>query len=128
MLSAARIIAFIPSRDLERAKSFYVETLNLTFVSQDPFALVLNANGTMVRVAKVGEFQPADFTILGFEVADIQQELAALRAKGISCERYPGMQQDEMGIWRSPSGARVAWFKDVDGNVLSLTEFPAQNH
>jgi predicted enzyme related to lactoylglutathione lyase len=128
LLSAARIIAFIPSRDLERAKSFYVETLNLTFVSQDPFALVLNANGTMVRVAKVGEFQPADFTILGFEVADIQQELAALRAKGISCERYPGMQQDEMGIWRSPSGARVAWFKDVDGNVLSLTEFPAQNH
>ena len=128
MLSAARIIAFIPSRNLERAKSFYVETLNLTFVSQDPFALVLNANGTMVRVAKVGEFQPADFTILGFEVADIQQELAALRAKGISCERYPGMQQDEMGIWRSPSGARVAWFKDVDGNVLSLTEFPAQNH
>jgi hypothetical protein len=82
----------------------------------------------LVRVAKVGEFQPADFTILGFEVADIQQELAALRAKGISCERYPGMQQDEMGIWRSPSGARVAWFKDVDGNVLSLTEFPAQNH
>jgi len=128
LLSAARMIAFIPSRNLERAKSFYVETLNLTFVSQDPFALVLNANGTMVRVAKVGEFQPADFTILGFEVADIQQELAALRAKGISCERYPGMQQDEMGIWRSPSGARVAWFKDVDGNVLSLTEFPAQNH
>ena len=128
MLSAARIIAFIPSRNLERAKSFYVETLNLTFVSQDPFALVLNANGTMVRVAKVGEFQPADFTILGFEVTDIRQEVAALRAKGISCERYPGMQQDEVGIWHSPSGARVAWFKDPDGNVLSLTEFPAGSH
>lgn len=128
MLSAARMIAFIPSRNLERAKSFYVETLNLTFVSQDPFALVLNASGTMVRVAKVGEFQPADFTILGFEVTDIRQEVAALRTKSIVCERYPGMQQDEAGIWHSPSGARVAWFKDADGNVLSLTEFPAQNH
>ena len=128
MLSAARMIAFIPSRNLERAKSFYVETLNLTFVSQDPFALVLNANGTMVRVAKVGEFQPADFTILGFEVTDIRQEVAALRTKSIVCERYPGMQQDEIGIWHSPSGARVAWFKDPEGNVLSLTEFRAENH
>ena len=128
MLSAARIIAFIPSRDLERAKSFYVETLGLKFVSQDAFALVLNANGTMVRVANVGEFQPATFTILGFDVTDIRQEVAALRAKGISCERYPGMQQDEVGIWHSPSGACVAWFKDPDGNVLSLTEFPAGTH
>jgi catechol 2,3-dioxygenase-like lactoylglutathione lyase family enzyme len=128
MLSAARIIAFVPSRDLERAKSFYVETLGLKFVSQDPFALVLNANGTVVRIAKVGEFQPANFTILGFDVADIRQELAALRAKGISCERYPGMQQDEIGIWHSPSGARVAWFRDSDGNVLSLSEFPAGDH
>jgi predicted enzyme related to lactoylglutathione lyase len=128
VLSAARVIAFVPSRDLERAKAFYVERLGLKFVSQDSFALVLNANGTIVRVARVGEFQPAKFTVLGFDVADIRQELAALRAKGISCERYPGMQQDEMGIWRSPSGARVAWFKDSDGNVLSLTEFPGGNH
>jgi catechol 2,3-dioxygenase-like lactoylglutathione lyase family enzyme len=128
LLSAARIIAFIPSRDLERAKSFYVETLNLRFVSQDPFALVLNANGTMVRVAKLGEFQPANFAILGFDVTDIRQEVAALRTKSIVCERYPGMQQDEIGIWLSPSGARVAWFKDPDGNVLSLTEFPAGSH
>ena len=107
MLSGARIIAFIPNRDLERAKSFYVGTLNLRFVSQDPFALVLNANGTMVRVAKVGEFQAANFTILGFDVTDIRQEVAVLRAKGIACERYPGMQQDQIGIWHSPSGARV---------------------
>jgi hypothetical protein len=82
----------------------------------------------MVRVARVGEFQPATFTILGCDVADIRQAVAALQAKGIVCERYPGRQQDEMGIWRSPNGARVAWFKDADGNVLSVTEFPAQNH
>ncbi len=105
-----------------------MQALGLKFVSLDSFALVLNGNGTMVRVAKVGEFQPANFTILGFDVADIRQEVAALRTKGVACERYPGMQQDETGIWHSPSGARVAWFKDPDGNVLSLTEFPAENH
>jgi catechol 2,3-dioxygenase-like lactoylglutathione lyase family enzyme len=128
LLSAARIVAFVPCRDLEHAKAFYVETLGLKFVSQDSFALVLNVNSTMVRIAKVGEFQPANFTILGFEVPDIRQEVSALRAKGISCEHYPGMQQDEMGVWHSPNGARVAWFKDPEGNVLSLTEFRAENH
>ena len=128
MLSAARIVAFVPSSDLERAKSFYVETLGLKFVSQDSFALVLNGNGTVVRIAKVGEFQPANLTILGFNVADIRQEASALLAKGISCQGYPSMQQDEIGIWHSPSGARVAWFKDPDGNVLSLTEFNAGDH
>jgi predicted enzyme related to lactoylglutathione lyase len=105
-----------------------VEALGLKFVSQDSFALVLDGNGTMLRIAKVGEFKPAKFTILGFNVSDITQEVAALREKGINCERYPGMQQDEMGIWNSPSGARVAWFKDPDGNVLSLTEFEAGSH
>ncbi|HEU5337208.1 MAG TPA: VOC family protein [Terriglobales bacterium] len=124
MLNAARVIAFVPSRDLDRAKAFYVEVLGLKFVSQDPFALVLNINGNMLRIAKAGDFQPADFTILGFDVADIGAEVAQLRERGIVFERYPGMEQDGMGIWRSPNGARVAWFKDADSNVLSLTEFP----
>lgn len=127
MLNAARLMAFVPSRDLERARAFYVEVLGLKFVSQDPFALVLTANGTMLRIAKVGEFQPAAFTILGFDVANISNEIALLRARGVLFERYSGLQQDEMGIWRSPSGAQVAWFKDADGNVLSLTEFSDSN-
>jgi catechol 2,3-dioxygenase-like lactoylglutathione lyase family enzyme len=126
MLDSARIIAFVPSRDLERSKAFYVEVLGLKFVSQDPFAVVLDGNGTMLRIAKVSEFQPANFTVLGFEVGDIREHVAALQTKVITGERYPGMPQDEMGIWNSPSGARVAWFKDPDGNVLSLTEFPAE--
>ncbi len=127
MLNGAPITAFIPSRVLVRARAFYVEALGLKFVSQDPFALVLTANGATVRIAKVGEFQPAAFTILGFQVASIREELALLRSRGILFERYPGMEQDEMGIWQAPSGAQVAWFKDADGNVLSLTEFPASN-
>ncbi len=123
-MQAARIIAFVPARDLERAKTFYVDQLGLELRGQDAFALVLEAGGTLLRVAKVGEFQPAQFTVLGFDVANIEQEVTALRAQGITCERYPDMLQDEKGIWKSPSGARVAWFKDADGNVLSLTEFP----
>jgi catechol 2,3-dioxygenase-like lactoylglutathione lyase family enzyme len=128
MLAAARLVAFVSSRDLERSKAFYVEVLGLKFVSQDRFSLVLNGNGTRLRIALVGEFQPAKFTVLGFEVADIRQEIALLQAKGVNCERYPGMPQDEMGVWNSPSGAQVAWFKDPDGSVLSLAEFPAGGH
>jgi catechol 2,3-dioxygenase-like lactoylglutathione lyase family enzyme len=124
MLNSARVIAFVPARDLERARAFYVETLGFKLVSQDAFALVLDVNGTMLRVAKVGEFQPAQFTILGFEVSDMAKEIAALRAKSLVCERYAGLRQDEQGVWQSPSGARVAWFKDADGNVLSLSEHP----
>lgn len=127
MLNAARIIAFVPSRDLARARVFYVEVLGLKFVSQDAFALVLDANGNMLRIAKTGEFQPAAFTILGFDVANIRAEVTQLGGRGVVFERYPGMQQDEMGIWRSPAGAQVAWFKDADGNVLSLTEFSARH-
>jgi catechol 2,3-dioxygenase-like lactoylglutathione lyase family enzyme len=118
------LIAFVPSRDLDRSKAFYVEVLGLTFVSQDPFALVLNGNGTMLRVAKVGEFQAAEFTILGFDVPDVRQAVAALRAKGLTFEHYSGMEQDELGIWISPGRTQVAWFRDPDGNVLSLSEFP----
>ncbi len=127
MLNAARMIAFVPSRDLARARVFYVEVLGLKFVSQDAFALVLDANGNMLRIAKTGEFQPAAFTILGFDVADIRAEVTLLGGRGVVFERYPGIQQDEMGIWRSPGGAQVAWFKDADGNVLSLTEFSARD-
>jgi predicted enzyme related to lactoylglutathione lyase len=97
----------------------------LGFVSDDQFALVFDANGVMVRVVDVSAvpgFAPAPFTILGWSVADIAKTVKALGKKGAKFERYPGMQQDQSGIWTSPSGARVAWFKDPDGNVLSITE------
>ena len=87
------------------------------------FALVLNANGTTIRIQKVDAFQPQAFTALGFRVDDIQAVVAALGEKDVACERFPGMDQNAQGIWAAPSGARVAWFKDPDGNVLSLTEF-----
>ena len=123
MLSFTKIMAFVPTKDARQARTFYEEVLGMGFVSADQFALVLDAKGITVRVAVVQEFQPQPFTIVGWEVADIKKEVAGLQAKGIRFEKYGMKGQDEQGVWSSPSGAKVAWFKDPDGNVLSLTQF-----
>ena len=112
MLDSARLIAFVPSGDLERSKAFYAEVLGLRFLSQDPFAVVLDGNGTMLRIAQVSELRPAKFTVLGFGVGDIRQQVAALQAKGITCERYPACRRMrwESGTCRAgpeSSGSRI---------------------
>lgn len=116
-------MAFVPTKDAKKARQFYEGLLGLRFVSEDQFALVLDANGIMVRVAVVAEFKPQQFTILGWEVSDIKKEVARLQGQGVRFEKYGMNGQDEHGVWSSPSGAKVAWFKDPDGNVLSLTQF-----
>ena len=125
MLGSASIVAFVPSGSPRKARSFYKETLGLTFVSEDQFADVFDAKGVMVRVVDVSSvegFKPAPFTILGWSVGDINKTVKGLVKKGVKFERYPGMDQDQLGVWTAPGGARVAWFKDPDGNVLSVTE------
>lgn len=125
MLGSMDIVAFVPTRNREKARPFYEKTLGLPFVSDDQFALVFNAHGVMVRVVDVSSvagFRPAPFTILGWVVGDIGKTVRGLGKKGVKFERYPGMQQDQIGVWTSPSAAKVAWFKDPDGNVLSVTE------
>jgi catechol 2,3-dioxygenase-like lactoylglutathione lyase family enzyme len=122
MLSSTNIMAFVPTRDSEKARAFYEGVLGLRFVKDDGFALVLDANGIIVRVAKAGEFKPAQFTILGWEVHDIGKMVSRLRERGVVFERYGFFQQDELGIWTAPTGDKVAWFKDPDGNVLSVSE------
>jgi len=123
MLGSQTLVAFVAAVDSARARTFYEDTLGLSLISDDPFALVFNANGTTIRIQKVPSFVPHPFTALGWKVDDISAVVAALKGKGVVCERFPGLDQDARGIWSSPSGARVAWFKDPDGNVLSLTEF-----
>jgi catechol 2,3-dioxygenase-like lactoylglutathione lyase family enzyme len=122
MLSNSKLVAFVATKDIARARSFYERALGLPALSEDDFALVVDAGGTPVRVAKVGDFTPAPFTVLGWEVADIREAMARLAQKGVTFERFGGMGQDPSGVWTAPGGARVAWFKDPDGNVLSLTE------
>jgi catechol 2,3-dioxygenase-like lactoylglutathione lyase family enzyme len=123
MLGSEKLVAFVATRDSARAKEFYRDTLGLRLVSEDQFALVFDAAGTMLRITRVPELVPAKHTVLGWHVRDIVQTARQLQEAQVALERYPGMQQDELGIWNSPSGPRVAWFKDPDGNTLSITQF-----
>jgi catechol 2,3-dioxygenase-like lactoylglutathione lyase family enzyme len=125
VLAQGRFIGFIPVRDVTVAREFYAGTLGLRVVDDTPFALVLDANGTALRVTPVAEFTPQPFTIAGWDVADVSATARALAEAGVPFTRYEGMDQDELGIWTSPSGDRVAWFRDPDGSTLSLTEFAA---
>src|SRR5437868_1615537 len=105
MLATADLIAFIPTRDPPTSRNFYELTLGLTFISEDPFALVFNANGVTLRIANVStvkDFKPAPFTILGWQVPNAEQAVRALHEKGIQFERFGGMDQNALGIWRSP--------------------------
>ena len=118
------LIAFVATRDAERAKKFYRDTLGLTLVSDEtPFALVFDAHGTMLRVTPVKELAPAVYTVLGWQVPDIYAAAKALQKAGVQFERYDGVPQDELGVWTAPGGAaRVAWFKDPDGNTLGISQ------
>ena len=125
MLGSSSVVAFVPSRSPKKARSFYEHTLGLGFVSDDQFASVFDPNDVMVRVVDVSSvegFKPFPFTLLGWSVDDIGKTMKGLQKKGVKFERYAGMDQDQLGIWTSPSGARIAWFKDPDGNVLSVAE------
>jgi catechol 2,3-dioxygenase-like lactoylglutathione lyase family enzyme len=122
MLNSHDLIAFLATRDGGRARAFYETVLGLTVISDDDFALALDANGTMLRIQKVESFAPHPFTALGWQVPDSGQSVADLAARGVTFERFPGMDQDERAIWRSPSGARIVWFHDPDGNTLSLSQ------
>jgi catechol 2,3-dioxygenase-like lactoylglutathione lyase family enzyme len=125
MAALSKVVAFVATTNPQKAKKFYAETLGLRFVSDDGFALVFDIDGTMLRIAKVPDFRPVPFTVLGWEVSDIEKSVSDLNARGVSFERFPGMPQDEVGIWSAPGGAKVAWFKDPDGNILSLSPHPA---
>jgi catechol 2,3-dioxygenase-like lactoylglutathione lyase family enzyme len=121
MLASSKVIGFVPTKDSAKARSFYEEKLGFRFVSEDMFALVMRAGETMIRVAKAKDFTPAQYTVLGWEVSDIEEVVAWLEKRGVAFEKYPWVL-DESGIWSAPGGDKVAWFKDPDGNVLSVSQ------
>jgi catechol 2,3-dioxygenase-like lactoylglutathione lyase family enzyme len=123
-LAGRNLIAFVTIVDVDKARTFYRDTLGLRLVSEEiPFALVFDSNGIMLRVS-IGKAR-VNFpgTVLGWNVPDIAATMADLESAGVTFERYSFMQQDDKGVWTSPSGAKVAWFKDPDENLLGLTEF-----
>lgn len=125
MLQTSAPMAFIATAMPEQARTFYADTLGLPLTHDDDFSLVFDLNGVPLRVQKVRELQPQPFTALGWQVADAAATVAHLRARGVTFERYPFLQQDAHDIWDAPGGARIAWFKDPDGNLLSVTEVRA---
>ncbi len=124
MIFEGKMIGFIPTSNPARARLFYEDVLAMRFVSDDTFALVMDANGTQIRIVPVGPFTPAPFTLTGWEVVGIDALVQRMCVAGVVFERFglPGQRED--GIWAAPSGARVAWFKDPDGNILSISQHP----
>ena len=121
-LKSAQLVAFAATTSAARARRFYRDALGLRLIDDSPFALVFDANGTMLRVQLVDKVVAPRYTVVGWQVKNIQKAVRALKKKRVKFNRFPGMDQDKLGIWQSPSGARIAWFSDPDGNTLSLTE------
>jgi len=122
MLTASSPVAFLATTQPANARRFYVETLGLALQSDDAFSLVFDLAGVPLRLQKVQAFQPHPFTALGWQVDDAAAIATLLRGRGVTFERYPFLQQDANDLWTAPGGARVAWFKDPDGNLLSITD------
>ena len=122
MLNNEKIMSFVGVSDADKARAFYRDTLGLTMLYEDGFALVFDVGGTMLRVTLVGEVHPQPYTVLGWQVADAAATTRALASVGVKAERYSHVPQDEDGIWTAPGGAKIAWFKDPDGNTLSIAQ------
>jgi len=122
MLSSCNLIGFLLTKDYDKARAFFEAKLGFAFVSVDQFALVMQAGENMIRISKVPDFTPARNTVLGWEVQDIESIVSWLKQRGVTFEKYPFIQDPEAGIWTTPKGDKVAWFKDPDGNVLSVSQ------
>jgi len=126
MLNAADLVAFVATTDIAQARAFYADVIGLALTEDSPFACVFDANGTSVRVTPVRDHTPAPYTVLGWNVGDIAAAVRDLARRGVDFQRFDGMEQDELGIWTTPGGDLVAWFKDPDGNLLSLTQYATE--
>ena len=125
MLMDAKVVAFAATTNSTRAAGFYTEVLDLVLRYEDEYALSLESNGVELRLQKVEQFTPQPFTTLGWQVTNIKGIVDRLVTQGVILERYPWLDQDAAGVWHAPSGAQVAWFKDPDGNLLSVAQYPA---
>lgn len=122
LIESAKLAAFVAVTDYDKTRAFYEGVLGLRFIKDDGFAMVFESNGTRIRMSKAPNYKPAQFTVLGWEVLEIEQAVQVLQGKGVQFERFGFFEQDKLGIWAAPTGDKVAWFKDPDGNILSLAQ------
>lgn len=116
-------ISFIATTKPEMAKTFYGDILGLVLREQSPYALVFGDGANMLRVQIVAELTPASHTVHGWQVTDLDREIADLTDKGVAFLKFDQLPQDASGIWTSPDGHKIAWFKDPSGNILSMTQY-----
>lgn len=126
MLSTGKLVGFIPTKDYDKARAFYEGKLGFEFVSLDQYALVMRVGGHMIRIVKLANYTPHQATILGWEVPDAKSAAIWLKERGVETEKYPWVADKELGIWEPRTGDKVAWFKDPDGNVLSISQHAAK--
>lgn len=122
MLGGMPITALLGTVQPDRALAFYRDTLGLSFIADDGFALIFEAGGVRLRVSRVPAVAPSQYAVLAFTVPDIAAVVDGLTAKGVGFQRFPPFAQDERGVWTAPDGTKVAWFRDPDLNILSLVQ------
>ncbi len=129
MIELKRMVGFLTTANPDAASRFYRDSLGFKFIRDDGFALVFDAQGTMLRIAKTkpGQFTPPPYTVLGWEVEDIGEAVKQLKERGVAFEKYAWMPQDKDEVWTAPGGNKVAWFKDPDGNVLSVSQHQSRS-
>jgi catechol 2,3-dioxygenase-like lactoylglutathione lyase family enzyme len=124
MLASGKMVGFVPTADYDKARAFYEGKLGFEFVSLDQYAMVMSVGGHKIRISKAPNFVPRQATILGWEVEDVRSVALWLRERGVELEKFPFAQDRELGIWTTPTGDKIAWFKDPDGNILSIGQHP----
>jgi catechol 2,3-dioxygenase-like lactoylglutathione lyase family enzyme len=125
VLATSELVSFVGATDLDRAKNFYRDTLGLPLVFEEPAqALVFRVGTVTLRVSLTDEVRPARYTVLGWNVLDIEAAMSFLATRGVQFERFAFLHQDAQGRWTAPDGTKVAWFKDPDGNLLSVAQLP----
>lgn len=124
MLADSKLQSIIWTSRINEAETFYRDVLGLPLRGRADGALVFDAGGGDLRVSPVPSTEPSVHTVLGFSVNDVDAIIASLVARGITFERFEGFPHAENGAVMTPDGARVAWFRDPDGNLLSVVQFP----
>jgi len=122
MLDTGNMVGFLITTDYDRARAFYEQVLGFKFISLDQFALVMSTGKNLIRITRNPDFEPLRSTSLGWDVSDIEAAVLWLKERGAAFEDYPFIDNHELRIWTAPNGSKVAWFKDPDGNILSLSQ------
>ena len=122
-LADASLQTLVWSSNIARSQQFYSEVLGLPLTDNSHWALVYRVGQGCLRVSPVQSTASSEHTVFGFEVADFGQVVADLTSKGVNFERFPGFAHDEAGAWVAPDGTNVAWFRDPDGNLISLVRY-----